>query len=301
MSNVSGPVGRSDFLLPPTIGDTPRLEWISFVATKYPNGKKGEEESTVHNRNTVKYREVMQIGAGGVAGGDHERKRVQNRENQLKGNRKTAYDAEATDPILNDFKRELIFHRQAQSATCEGIQRLHELGVAMKRPNSYFAAMAKSDEHMQHICKVLQDQQEGIGKSERMKHLREKRQIGKLTQLYANRKRDEERRKVLNGVRKFRKGKLTNLDLLNDVKMELEGVRESGKRSTSKRQTSVKLQVQDAKFGSSERKKGLKRNTKESCMLEGHRSKKRANAKRNRPGKTRRAQEKSRRGRVPGA
>uniref|UniRef100_A0AAG5D8E7 Uncharacterized protein n=1 Tax=Anopheles atroparvus TaxID=41427 RepID=A0AAG5D8E7_ANOAO len=291
MSNVSGPVGRSDFLLPPTIGDTPRLEWISFVATKYPNGKEGGGGGGG---------EIMQIGGNPVSNINHNLNHSLNRESQLKGNRKTAYDAEATDPILYDFKRELIFHRQAQSATCEGIQRLHELGAATKRPNSYFAEMAKSDEHMQHICKVLQDQQEGIGKSERMKHLREKRQIGKLVQRYANRKRDEERRKVLNGVRKFRKGKLTNLDLLNDVKMELEGVREPGKRSTSKRQTSVKLQVQDAKFGSSERKKGLKRNTKESCMLEGHRSKKRANAKRNRPGKSARKEPSQFPGAVPG-
>lgn len=84
-------------------------------------------------------------------------KHEQKRENQFKGNRKIPYVEPELDPVLNDFKREIMFHRQAQAATIEGIRRLHELGVTTKRPNDYFAEMAKSDEHMQRITKVLQD------------------------------------------------------------------------------------------------------------------------------------------------
>lgn len=43
------------------------------------------------------------------------------------------------------------FHRQAQAAVLEGIPRLHNLGVKTKRPDDYFAQMAKSDEHMQKV------------------------------------------------------------------------------------------------------------------------------------------------------
>uniref|UniRef100_A0A182TVQ9 Uncharacterized protein n=1 Tax=Anopheles melas TaxID=34690 RepID=A0A182TVQ9_9DIPT len=143
-------------------------------------------------------------------------KHEQKRENLFKGNRKIPYVKPEADTVLNDFKREILFHRQAQAATLEGIGRLHELGIATKRPDDYFAEMAKTDEHMQRIRKVLLDKQEGIAKSERIRQLREQRRIGKLIQREATEKRDEERRKMLGDIKKFRKGKLSNLDFLDD-------------------------------------------------------------------------------------
>lgn len=64
---------------------------------------------------------------------------------------------EAKNPLgvknvsLNEFKRETNFHRQAQAAVLEGLARLKAIGVVTKRPEDYFAEMAKSDSHMQKV------------------------------------------------------------------------------------------------------------------------------------------------------
>lgn len=52
------------------------------------------------------------------------------------------------DRIVDDLQRETLFYRQAQSAIIEGLARLKTLGVPTKRPEDYFAQMAKSDDHM---------------------------------------------------------------------------------------------------------------------------------------------------------
>nr|CAD7462267.1 unnamed protein product [Timema tahoe] len=53
-----------------------------------------------------------------------------------------------TDTVFNDFKREMMFHRQAQAAVLIGMPKLKELGVGTRRPDDYFAQMAKTDQHM---------------------------------------------------------------------------------------------------------------------------------------------------------
>lgn len=224
-------------------------------------------------------------------------KHEQKRENQFKGNKKIPYVAPEADPVLNDFKREILFHRQAQAACVEGIKRFHDLGIVTKRPDDYFAEMAKTDEHMQRIRKVLLAKQEGMAKSERARHLREQRRIGKLIQRQTQEKRDEERRKTLNDIKKFRKGKLSNLDFLDD---ETEGgghKKKGGGAKGGKKQVSGKRKARDAKFGFGGRKKGSKRNTKESFMNDGGRKKKGpggAGGAGKRLGKSRRAQAKNR-------
>merc|ERR1712012_1372227 len=57
------------------------------------------------------------------------------------------------DVVHNDFKREMLFYRQAQAAVLEGLPRLQSLGVKTKRPEDYFAQMAKSDQHMKKMTK----------------------------------------------------------------------------------------------------------------------------------------------------
>ncbi|TMW42001.1 hypothetical protein DOY81_012920, partial [Sarcophaga bullata] len=107
-------------------------------------------------------------------------KHEQKRANMFKGNAKIPYVRPEEDPVLNDFKREMLFHRQAQGAVLEGIKRLHELGIKTKRPDDYFAEMAKSDEHMQKVRSNLMAKQEGQAKSERIRQIREQRKMGKL-------------------------------------------------------------------------------------------------------------------------
>lgn len=227
-------------------------------------------------------------------------KHEQKRENQFKGNKKIPYVAPEQDPVLNDFKREILFHRQAQAAVVEGIKRLHDLGIVTKRPDDYFAEMAKTDEHMQRIRKVLLAKQEGIAKSERARQLREQRRIGKLIQRQATEKRDEERRKMLDDIKKFRKGKLSNLDFLDD---DEEGGKKNkkkgaGRGASGKKQVNPKRAAKNSKFGFGGRKKGSKRNDKKSFLGDGPKRKSGggggASAGKKRLGKSRRAQVKNR-------
>lgn len=45
----------------------------------------------------------------------------------------------------------LSSYRQAQAAVLAVLPRLHQLQVPTKRPNDYFAEMAKSDQQMQKV------------------------------------------------------------------------------------------------------------------------------------------------------
>lgn len=57
----------------------------------------------------------------------------QKRENQLKNNKKLPQFAPAEDPVLNDFKREMGFHRQAQATVTEAIPKIKALRILTKR------------------------------------------------------------------------------------------------------------------------------------------------------------------------
>lgn len=185
-------------------------------------------------------------------------KHEQKRASLFAGNAKIKAFRPEEDPVLNDFKREMTFHRQAQAAVTEGIRRLHELNVPTKRPDDYFAEMAKTDEQMQKIRANLMAKQEGQAKSERIKQIREQRKMGKLIQRQSRVQRDTEKREMLDKLKKFRKGKLKNLDFLEDNR--------SGKGGPSDKRKS-----RDKKFGFGGKKRGAKRNTKDSSMDGGDR------------------------------
>ena len=51
----------------------------------------------------------------------------------------------------DDFAREMLFYRQAQAAVLEALPRLKSMGISTKRPDDYFAQMAKTDRHMQKV------------------------------------------------------------------------------------------------------------------------------------------------------
>lgn len=187
-------------------------------------------------------------------------KHEQKRSSLFAGNAKIKSFKPEEDPVLNDFKREMTFHRQAQAAAVEGIRRLHELNITTKRPDDYFAEMAKSDEHMQKVRSNLMAKQEGQAKSERLKQIREQRKMGKLIQRQARVHREGEKRDMLDSLKKFRKGKLKNLDFLDDNRKSSTGGGKKGQSSGDKRK------ARDNRFGFGGKKRGSKRNTKESSM-----------------------------------
>lgn len=193
----------------------------------------------------------------------HEQKRA----NEFKGNKKIPYVTPEADPVINDFKREILFYRQAQSAAIEGIKKLHELNISTKRPDDYFAEMAKTDEHMQRIRTQLVAKQEGQVKSERIRQLREQKKIGKLLQREATLKKQEEKRKMMDDLKAFRKGKLKNLDFLDDERDAAPKKKtKDNKKTRGKPNVSTKRKARDDKFGFGGRKKGSKRNTADSHL-----------------------------------
>lgn len=182
----------------------------------------------------------------------------QRRENEFKGNKKIPYVAPSVDPVLNDFKREILFHRQAQAAVTDGIIKLKELGIPTKRPDDYFAEMAKTDEHMQKIRKHLIAKQEGQQRSERVKQLREARKMSKIIQRETLEKKQADKSKMLSDLKAFRKGKLKNLDFLEDDKKP--------RGRPKQRHLNKKRQEKDKKFGFGGKKRGTKQNNRESAM-----------------------------------
>jgi rRNA-processing protein EBP2 len=192
----------------------------------------------------------------------------QKRASLFKGNQKLPYVAPSKDAVLNDFKREILFYRQAQQAAQEGIKKLQEAGVSTKRPDDYFAEMAKTDDHMQKIRSHLLAKQEGIAKSERIRQIREQRRMGKILQKEVTKKREEEKKKMLDNLKEFRKGKLKNLDFLDDDErpMNRGGVKNRGKgKAGGKKIVSHNRKFRDDKYGFGGKKRGLKRNTADSA------------------------------------
>lgn len=183
----------------------------------------------------------------------------QKRENLFKGNRKIPYVAPKEDTVLNDFKREILFYRQAQTAVNDGIVKLKQLGIPTKRPDDYFAEMAKTDDHMQKIRKHLLAKHEGQKKSERIRQLREQKKMSKIIQREAEEKKQADKSKMLKDLKAYRKGKLNNLDFLEDKKTN-QNQRQKGRSKPNK-----KRQERDKKFGFGGNKRGIKKNTKDSA------------------------------------
>jgi len=76
-----------------------------------------------------------------------EEQHAKRREKLLKNAKNTTLLSD--DPVHNDFKREMLFYRQAQATVIESLSRFKNMGLPTKRPEDYFAQMFKSDDHMQ--------------------------------------------------------------------------------------------------------------------------------------------------------
>ena len=98
------------------------------------------------------------------------------------------------DVVHNNFNREMLFYRKAQAAVLEGLPRLAGLGVGTKRPEDYFAQMAKSDQHMNKIRAKLLSKEQGQEGAEKIKKLRELRKYGKKVQVEVQQKRLKEKK-----------------------------------------------------------------------------------------------------------
>ncbi|XP_041976063.1 probable rRNA-processing protein EBP2 homolog [Aricia agestis] len=179
---------------------------------------------------------------------------------------KQEYDP-SQDPVLNEFKRENLIHRQAQAAVVDGIKRLKELNIPTKRPDDYFAEMAKTDEHMQKVRKNLMAKQAAQARVEKVRQLREQKKISKRVQIDTKLKQAADKRQMLEQLKRVRKGKSSDLDFLDDNK----GKNKGGKDPKNK--VNKKRVMKDKKFGFGGKKKGSKLNTRDSSnQMEGFNS-----------------------------
>jgi len=185
-----------------------------------------------------------------------EEQHAKRREKLLKGDHKNAVEL-ADDPIHNDFKREMLFYRQAQATVLSALEIFRAKKIPTKRPEDYFAQMFKTDEHMQKIRTKLAQKQDEEDRISKVRKLRELKKIGKKVQVEKLQNKHKEKKDMLDQVKKFRKGKTDKIDFLEDLESNKGG--KGGKKPPSNKQ-----QFKDKKFGFGGKKKGGKGNTKDS-------------------------------------
>ncbi|KAM0733671.1 putative rRNA-processing protein EBP2-like protein [Formica fusca] len=182
------------------------------------------------------------------------------RAKQLQGNKKLPQYETTQDPVLNDFRRETTFHRQAQGAVMDGIARLKKLGILTFRPDDYFAEMAKSDEHMQKVRVNLMKKQAMAQRSDKVRQMRQQKKVAKQMQVEATLKKHAEKRKMLEEVKKYRKGIRQDLDFLEDKKKSQN--KQPNHKMNPKAQ--MKAKVKAGKYGFGGKKRRSKWNTSSS-------------------------------------
>lgn len=166
----------------------------------------------------------------------------------------------------DDFQREMFFYRQAQATVLEALPLLHKNKIATKRPDDYFAEMAKSDQHMQKIRKKLIAKQAILERSEKAKKLREQRKFGKKVQIEVIQKRQKEKKAMMSAVKKYQKGMTDKLEFLDGDQKQKAGKdsTQGSNKAPNKKGPSAKRKFKDQKFGFGGKKSGKKWNTKES-------------------------------------
>ena len=133
------------------------------------------------------------------------------------------------------------------------------MNIPTKRPEDYFAQMAKTDDHMQKIRQKLLSKQQVQEKVEKIKKLRELKKYGKKVQVEVQQNRLKEKKQLMENVKQFRKGKSDNLDFLENTPGK------GGKDAKpSEKRVNGKRKFKDEKFGFGGKKRGAKRNTKDS-------------------------------------
>ncbi|KAK6732369.1 hypothetical protein RB195_016635 [Necator americanus] len=183
------------------------------------------------------------------------------------------------DMINNDFERELQFYQQAEKAVQLAVPRLLSMGIKVIRPSDYYAEMAKSDGHMQKVRKRLLKIQEGKERQEAIRRMREEKKYAAKVQKEVLEKRNSEKKLLMEAVKKHKKGMKQQLeDMLSNVKRmgldQDDEVAPSGSKkqnhvnkfghTKSRGRFDAKKQWKSEKFGYGGKKKGRKRNDKES-------------------------------------
>lgn len=207
----------------------------------------------------------------------------------------TSGEEKIGDNAQHDFKREMLFYRQAQATVLESLKTLRtKYGLKqILRPEDYFAEMAKSDDHMQKVRQRLQAKQTSIDASEKAKKLREMKKYGKKVQQEVQLKRQKEKKELLQKIQNYKKGKEESLDFLDDETNKKGKKAKVDKPTVTKTKLTKKQKYKEARYGYGGQKKRSKYNSSDSAAnLSGFSAKKHGRPtikkKNARPGKSRR-------------
>jgi len=205
--------------------------------------------------------------------------------------------------VNNDFKRELVFYEQAKSSSLFALDKLHKAGINTKRPEDYFAEMAKKDDHMKKLRQKLIVIQKRKEEAERNKKNFELRKYGKKVQQAVTLERQKKKRDMLNSVKKYQKGKSQKMDFLDEEGASASSGGKGQPKTTHLQKLTENLKAngkgkrahRNKKFGFGGKKRNMKSNNSEShSNSSGFKRNVHSNKKNKRPGKNRRAQTKSR-------
>ena len=212
---------------------------------------------------------------------------------------------ELKDIASDNFKQEMLFYKQCSVGAQQGILRLQEMGFPTARPEDFFAEMVKSDDHMKRVKQKLVSKQLVLERTEKVTKSRKMKKLGKKVQHEVLKQRQQDKKQVMDTVKKLRKG-MTDQEDIDNFEINEE---EDKQRPLSIKEMNRKRKAKESKYGFGGKKKYAKTNTAESYKdissfssrihskpKKSAKNEKRMAGKPQRPGKNRRAQIKSNKG-----
>ena len=123
----------------------------------------------------------------------------------------------------------------------------------------FFAEMVKSDEHMKRVKEKLISKQLTMERTEKVTKMRKMKKLGKKVQQEVLKKRAEDKKQMLENVKKIRKGK-ADQEEADNFEINTEPETSTGK----KKEINRKRKAKDSKYGFGGKKKLAKKNTQDS-------------------------------------
>lgn len=190
--------------------------------------------------------------------------------------------------VNDDLTREMSFYTQGLEGAREAYLKLQELRVPFLRPADYYAEMIKSDTHMLKIKDKLLYQKKQMEESEERRKQREAKKYGKEVQAEKLKERTQQKKKDIDSVKKWRKGRSDSGFADGEEPFDIEGEGRAAKKQkvnaspwdrTGGRGRDAdrgrgrgggrgSRESRDAKFGYGGRKGMAKRNTADSTADE---------------------------------
>ena len=118
--------------------------------------------------------------------------------------------AETLADVNDDLARETHFYERALRSAEVAIKNLKEIGVAVKRPDDFYAEMVKSDEHMKRVRAELIFEQTSQETREERRKAREQKRYGKQVQAEKIKERTLKKKESIKNLDKWRKQRKQN-------------------------------------------------------------------------------------------